>query len=127
MYAVFVDVDQSDDEEEGPGHHHAIEVVDHLAHIDTPMIGKGVRHNDVRSHFFKDAILRGIVQPVWRTTHDLLADFPTKPVMGPRFHMLDSWYRNGIPWAHIPKLPVQPNSVFQMGICQRALGNRAGR
>ena len=27
-----------------------------------------------------------------------------------------SWYRNGIPWAHIPKLPVQPNSVFQMGI-----------
>ena len=46
----------------------------------------------------------------------LLADFPTKPVMGPRFHMLDSWYRNGIPWAHIPKLPVQPNSVFQMGI-----------
>ena len=82
----------------------------------SPMIGKGVRHNDVRSHFFKDAILRGIVQPVWRPTHDLLADFPTKPVMGPRFHMLDSWYRNGIPWAHIPKLPVQPNSVFQMGI-----------
>jgi hypothetical protein len=82
----------------------------------SPMIGKGVRHNDVRSHFFKDAILRGIVQPVWRPTHDLLADFPTKPVMGPRFHMLDSWYRNGIPWAHIPKLPVQPNSVFQMGL-----------
>ena len=47
----------------------------------SPMIGKGVRHADVRTHFFKDAILKGIIQPVWRPTDQLLADFPTKPVM----------------------------------------------
>jgi hypothetical protein len=28
----------------------------------SPMIGKGVRHADVRTHFFKDAILKGIIQ-----------------------------------------------------------------
>jgi hypothetical protein len=53
------------------------------------MIRKGVGHADVRSHFHNDAILRGIIQPVWRPTAHLLADFPTKPVMGQRFHMLD--------------------------------------
>ena len=35
VYAVFADVDQSDDDDEGSGHHHAMEVVDHLAQIDT--------------------------------------------------------------------------------------------
>jgi hypothetical protein len=30
----------------------------------------------------------------------------------PRFHELDDWYRNGVPWDKIPKLPPQPNSVF---------------
>jgi hypothetical protein len=86
----------------------------------SPMIGKGLRHVELRAHYFKDAILRGIVQPVWRPTHQLLADFPTKPVMGPRFHELDDWYRNGVPWDKIPKLPPQPNSVFQMGVSQGA-------
>ena len=28
----------------------------------SPMIGKGVRHSDVRTHFFKDTILKGIIQ-----------------------------------------------------------------
>ena len=86
----------------------------------SPMIGKGVRHTDVRTHFFKDAILKGIIQPVWRPTDQLLADFPTKPVMGQRFHMLDKWYREGIPWRLKPVLPKQPNSVFDMGLTQGA-------
>ena len=81
-----------------------------------PFIGKGVRHASVRSHFFKEAILDGTVVFVWRPTHQLLADFLTKPVTGPHFAKLDDWIRCGLPWADRPILPPQPNAVFDIGV-----------
>ena len=81
-----------------------------------PFIGKGVRHASVRSHFFKEAILDGTVVFVWRPTHQLLADFLTKPVTGPHFAKLDAWIRCGLPWADRPILPPQPNAVFDIGV-----------
>ena len=52
------------------------------------MIGKGVRHSDVRTHFFQDAFLQDIVQPGWRPTNDLLADFPILVDKGPGVRMV---------------------------------------
>jgi hypothetical protein len=85
-----------------------------------PFVGKGVRHASVRSHFFKEAILDGTVIFVRRPTHQLLADFLTKPVTGPHLAKLDNWIRCGLSWNDRPFLPLQPNAVFDIGVAAGA-------
>ena len=65
--------------------------------------------------FLSRALIDAVVF-VWRPTHQLLADFLTKPVTGPHFAKLDDWIRCGLPWADRPILPPQPNAVFDIGV-----------
>jgi hypothetical protein len=78
--------------------------------------GKGVKHAGSRVHYFKEAIWVGGWGGGACPTDDLLADLLTKPLMGDKFALHDERARGGVKWADRPRLPKQPNSVFDEGL-----------